>query len=142
MISNKLYDGTMPNYELMTEAALAWIADDYPKKWLRLVNLCEAAANRGEKCVRRGDVYRLSQEARMSITQCNEFRFDNNLWSPISRYLLMFRPSLAKVIHPRDNSPIDKAGINFAEKWRELVNPETFFLFETWQEARNAKADF
>ena len=43
-IETGLYDGTAMTPERRVEHALAWIADDYPRKWLRLVNLCESAA--------------------------------------------------------------------------------------------------
>ena len=124
----------------MIEDACNWIAPDYGKpncKFFHLLNLCERAANRGEPNIRRGDLYRIAQEDGLSISVCQEFRFDNNIWSPLSRYLLMFRPKLAAVIHPRENS-IDKSGISLVDVWHEIVNPRTFFPVETWREAVTA----
>ena len=137
-VTHALYDGTMPNPRLMVESACSWASQDYPHKWMRLVRLCENAMKRGEYRIRRGDLYRMAQEQGMDITACREFRFDNNLWSALSRYLLMFRPGLAAAIHPRDNSPIDQAQIDFADVWHECVNPHTFFFAPTWQQARDA----
>lgn len=46
-IERGLYDGAPMTPERRVEHALAWIAEDYPRKWLRLVNLCERAAASG-----------------------------------------------------------------------------------------------
>ena len=46
-IERGLYDGAAMAPEGRVEHALAWIAGDYPPKWLRLVGLCERAAESG-----------------------------------------------------------------------------------------------
>lgn len=120
------------------EMACAWAAKDYGKpssRWMRLVRLCERKARAGEPCIRRGDLYRMAQEEGLDITICREFRFDNNIWAPLSRYLLMFRPRLAGSIHPK-KSEIDD--IDLVKVWHDQVNPQTFFFAETWQEAVEA----
>ena len=136
-----LYDGIgKTDPMLRVEMACAWAAKGYGKytsRWMRLVNLRERAYSRGEPCVRRGDLYRMAQEDGLEITVCREFRFDNNLWSPLSRYLLMFRPKLARVIFPK-TCDLDRAGIDFARVWHEQVNAQTLFLASTWQEAKKA----
>lgn len=85
-------------------AAAAWIAEDYPRKWLRLVNLCEWAMDQGWPRIRRGDLY-----------------------------LIMFRPSLARVIFPRAVPGLDAA--DFVGPWRRHVSGRTFLYGDTWQEA-------
>ena len=114
-------------------AAAAWIAEDYPRKWLRLVNLCEWAMDQGWPRIRRGDLYLLAGQRGMDVTLCREFRFDNNLWAALSRYLIMFRPSLARVIFPRAVPGLDAA--DFVGPWRRHVSGRTFLYGDTWQEA-------
>ena len=139
-VERALYDGVKNTPRLMAEEACCWIKEGYGSpngRFFRLIGMLEAAAARGERCVRRGDVYRMAQEQGMSVTLCQEFRFDNNIWSALSRYLLMFRPKLAAVIHPKKAS-IDT--VDLEEVWRDNVSPHTFFYFHTWQEAVAAYA--
>lgn len=128
------YDGVAITPEKRVEMACMWIADDYPKKWLRLVNLCEWAKSRGIKRIRRGDLFVLASQRGMDISACEEFRFDNNLWSVLSRFLLMFRPSLADVIFPKE-AAIDRAGIDFERAWHSQVCANTCFPEDSWQHA-------
>ena len=132
------YPNTATTPMQRVELACAWAAKDYGKpssRWMRLVRLCERKARKGEPCIRRGDLYRMAQEEGLDITICREFRFDNNIWSALSRYLLMFRPRLAGAIHPK-KSEIDD--IDLVKVWHDQVNPQTFFYAETWQEAVEA----
>ena len=131
-VCKQLYDGVKRTPQQRAEEACAWIAKDYPKKWLRLVNLCENAKAQGWPRVRRGDIFVLAAQHGMSMSECNEFRFDNTMWSVVSRYLLMFRPGLATVIFPRE-AEIDDADLERA--WRDTVMPNTFFPASSWQEA-------
>lgn len=119
---------------LRVESALAWVGSDYPRKWLRLVELCEWAMDAGYPRIRRGDLFVLAAQKGMEITLCREFRFDNNLWSVLSRYLLMFRPRLASVICPK-GCALDDAGLDFEAMWHRRVAWSTCFPCATWQEA-------
>lgn len=133
-----IYDGVKTDPMLFAQMACAWAKEGYGKqdsRFFRLVNLCERAVARGEKCVRRGDIYRMAQEDGLSITVCREFRFDNNIWSALSRYLLMFRPKLAAVIHPK-KAEIDT--VDLEKVWHETVNARTFFPAHNWREAVEA----
>ena len=117
------------------QMACAWASQDYGKpncRWMRLVRLCERMSREGAVCIRRGDLYLMALQMGMDITVCREFRFDNNIWSALSRYLLMFRPALARSIHPK-RSEVDE--VDLAAVWHETVNPQTFFPAATWQEA-------
>ena len=133
-VCKQLYDGVLRTPAMRVEEACAWIAEDYPKKWLRLVDLCEWAKAQGWPRIRRGDLYVLATQKGMPITLCREFRFDNNLWSVLSRYLLMFRPELATVIFPK-TAEIDRGGIDFEEVWHDHVARNTFFPARCWQDA-------
>lgn len=133
-VCKQLYDGVLRTPAMRVEEGCAWIAEDYPKKWLRLVNLCEWAKDQGWPRIRRGDLYVLATQKGMPITLCREFRFDNNLWSVLSRYLLMFRPELATVIFPK-TAEVDKAAIDYENVWHDHVARNTFFPARTWQDA-------
>lgn len=133
-VCNQLYEGVARSPKMRVEEACSWIADQYPHKWLRLVNLCEKARDNGWPRIRRGDLFVLASQQGMTISECEEFRFDNNLWSILSRYLLMFRPELASVIFPKKTKAIDE-GIDFEAIWHDCVQPATFFIVESWQEA-------
>ena len=87
-VCKQLYDGVQRTPLMRVEEACCWIADDYPRKWLRLVNLCEQAKADGLPRIRRGDLFILAQQQGMAITECMEFRFDNNLWSVLSLSLI------------------------------------------------------
>lgn len=133
-VCKQLYDGVLRTPAMRVEEACAWIAEDYPKKWLRLVNLCEQAKADGWPRIRRGDLFVLATQQGMPITLCREFRFDNNLWSVLSHYLLMFRPQLATVIFPK-KAEIDRAEIDFEDVWHDTVARNTFFPARCWQDA-------
>lgn len=131
-----LYDGIKTDPKMLVEMACAWIKDGYPRKdghWMKLVNLVERECYEGAPIVRRGDLFRIAQEQGLSITECREFRFDNNIWSTLSRYLILFRPHLSKVIHPR-KSDIDT--IDLVKMWHDHVCDSTFFVADSWQQAR------
>lgn len=129
------YDGVARTPLMRVEEACCWIADDYPRKWMRLVGLCERAIASGWPRIRRGDLYVLATQQGMSISEAREFRFDNNLWSVLSRYLLMFRPSLAAAIFPKE-AEVDT--VDLAEVWHRVVEPSTFFFADDWRQARAA----
>lgn len=130
-----IYDGVKTDPLLIAESACAWAAEGYPRAaghWMRLVSLCERAYANGVPLIRRGDLFYLAQDQGLTITACREFKFDNNLWSPLSRYLLMFRPKLARIIHPK-SADIDS--VDLEQLWHKHVNGQTFFPAHTWRDA-------
>lgn len=131
-VCKQLYDGVRRTPQMRVEEACAWIADDYPRKWLELVKLCERAQRSGLPRIRRGDLFVLATQQNLPISVCNEFRFDNNLWSVLSRYLIMFRPSLSAVIFPR-TTELDK--VDFEEVWHDNVARNTVFNVGRWDAA-------
>lgn len=140
-MGGSLYDGVRLGGEELAGMACAWAAKDYPRadgNWMRLVTLCERAMRDGWKRIRRGDLFVIAAQQGMDMTLCREFCFDNNIWSALSRYLLMFRPRLAAVIFPKrqKNSLIDD--VDLAAIWHEQVCAQTFFFFESWEEAVEA----
>ena len=124
---------TTPKERILS--ACAWASENYPYKWMKLVSLCEKEAYRGSKCLRRGDLFMVAQLQGLSMSVAEEYKFDNNIWAPISRYLLMFRPRLAQVIHP---ILCDLDTYDFEKIWHENVHANTFFPVSTWQQAVHA----
>lgn len=137
-IENSLYDGAPMTPERRVEHALAWIADDYPRKWLRLVGLCEQARADGCPRIMRGELFSLARSQGLGISLCEEFRMDNNLWSVLSRYLIMFRPALGEVIFPRSTPELDE-GIDFEALWHRDVAANTFFRAPDWRAAKRQR---
>ena len=115
-------------------SALAWAKDGYPYKWMSLVRLCEAEAAAGNRRIRRGDVYTLARQHGLTVSECEAFRHDNNLWAALSRYLLMFRPGLACAIFP-DPQPWDGV-FDLVAEWHAHVSPATPFYIADWRDAR------
>lgn len=132
-VSRTLYDGVTHTPLLLVEEACAWAKEDYPRKFMRLVGMCEKAKAKGLKRIKRGDLFFLAAQQGMPITLCKEFRFDNNIWSGLSRYILMFRPSLSDVICPK-KADIDT--VDLEKVWHERVCDSTFFYAHSWQEAK------
>jgi hypothetical protein len=78
-----------------------WVLRHRPA-WSRLRTLIHSmAANPQCPSIRRGDVYILAQQRGMSISEALELRFDNNLWSVLSRLMIMQDPIIAHVVHPK-----------------------------------------
>lgn len=130
MFSSNKATATTPRERILR--ACAWIADGYPHRWMQLVRICEQEVERGSKCLRRGDLFLIAQHQGMSMSVAKEYRFDNNIWAPVSRYLLMFRPVLAQAIHP---NACDLDTYDLKRFWHENVRPGTYFLADTWQDA-------
>lgn len=149
-------------------AALTWIDQSWGS-WWRLVDMCEQEAGNpsrivykmdehgnielsedGEPAVdhivriRRGDLYMLAQMHGMRISLCNEFRFDNNVWPALSRFMLMVRPKTSAVIHPAYN-PDGIDSLDLAQMWRDFKwshpgRAALFFPASRWQDAAEMAA--
>ena len=112
--------------------ACRWIKAD-PERWGRLVDLCEwfRSTHPGRR-LRRGDLWVYAQQRGMSVTLCEEFRFDNSLWSVLSRYAIMCRPHLAEAIRPRE-SGIDT--VRLRDVWELLVGDPSCLVLDDWRKA-------
>ena len=112
--------------------ACRWIKAD-PERWGRLVDLCEwfRSTHPGRR-LRRGDLWVYAQQRGMSVTLCEEFRFDNSLWSVLSRYAIMCRPHLAEAIRPRE-SGIDTVCLR--DVWELLVGDPSCLVLDDWRKA-------
>lgn len=112
--------------------ACRWIRAD-PGRWGRLLDLCEwfRDTHPGRR-LRRGDLWVYAQQRGMSVTLCEEFRFDNSLWSVLSRYAIMCSPRLAEAIRPRE-SAID--GLHLRAVWALLVGDPSCLVIDDWRRA-------
>lgn len=117
----------------IAEKACRWVAK-HPDSWEHLLELCEWFNNVRPAGpidrLRRGDIYNYAQQMGLSVTLCKEFKFDNNLWSALSRYAIMQRPHLRGVIKPRASEldAIDMRGV-----WAVVVGPPTCFAVDDWR---------
>lgn len=143
--------------------ALSWIDANWAS-WWALVNMCEKEANDPARIVyktdanggavlsedgkpivdhivriRRGDLYLIAQMRGMRISLCRDFRFNNNTFAALSRYMLMVRPAIAKVIHPAENpegiDSISHAAAWRGFKWSHRGRAAIHFPAERWQDA-------
>lgn len=99
--------------DVRVHEACHWIRQNR-QTWTRLrTMLHDIAADPDALTVRRGDLYILAQQRGWHISECREFRFDNNLWSVLSRIAIMQDRTLARVIHPKrcDVDTVDVAAI-------------------------------
>lgn len=120
--------------------ACQWVRRN-PDAWKSLLSLCESFHHRrpyGPSArLRCGDLYNYAQQVGMSVTLCKEFRFDNNMWSALSRYAIMCRPHLSEVIHPRS---CELDGIDMAEVWAVCVGAPLPFVLPDWRMAEEVLA--
>lgn len=88
--------------------------------------------------VRRGDVFNLAQQQGMRISEAREFRFDNNMWSVLSRAAIMACPVIGLVVNPKT---CDVDTVSIKAVWQRH-NPRDDFYFDTWQESKTNAEDF
>lgn len=113
-----------------------WIRDHW-RGFKLIMHIAHIEAESGNPCVQRGDIFILARRRGLDVSDVPELRRDNTLWSVIARYMVMLSPKIARSINYR-KSKIDD--VDLAERWHEIVNPNTFFLAETWGDAKKAVA--
>ena len=59
----------------------------------------------------------------MDVRLAREFKRDHNLWSVLTRYMVMERPCLLSAISFRE-TPIDQ--VDLAAYWRDIVGDDAF----------------
>lgn len=123
-------NGAMSSSDLV-EYGCCWIKG-HPKQFKTLMFLVHREVNRDNPCVQRGDIYQLARKQGMSVSDVNELRRDNSLWSVLTRYMVMLRPFLTRALRFR-RCGIDD--VDLVEKWHRYVNPNTYFFANGWREA-------
>lgn len=85
-------DGEREGAERLVRRACAWVARN-PETWERLRGMCRALMRSGH-VIQRDNVYTLACQAGMDVSEASEFRRDHNLWSVLSRYMVMLDPPM------------------------------------------------
>lgn len=116
------------------DRACYWVKDN-PAAFKRLMHLAHVEVEHGNGCFMRDNIYDAARRRGLPVSDCRELRRDHNLYSVLSRYMVMLRPKLARCINFRKSDVDDE---NLAERWHEIVNPSTYFLAETWRDAKAA----
>lgn len=122
---------SMTGQELV-EYGCVWISRNYGT-FNEICHLLHIEADSGNPCVQQGDILTLAKERRLDIGEYPGIKRDRNLWPIITRYAVMRRPKLAKVLSFR-KSKADE--VDMVAAWHEHVNPSTFFLANDWKEAQ------
>lgn len=110
---------------------LHWIKDN-PDMYAAIKQICiEEEANSHVSRLQRGDVFYIAKRRGLSASGKTKFRFCNTLWPALSRYMIMERPSLGRVLRPSE-CEIDK--LPLAKMWRKAIGPHEFGV-EDWRTA-------
>lgn len=84
--------------------------------------MCWRLMRQGE-LIQRDNVYTLARQAGMSVTEASEFKRDHNLWSVLSRYMVMLRPSMLAAVRFRVSAIDD---VDLVAVWESIVGPASF----------------
>lgn len=94
----------------------------HPEAWEELKALVQRLCDEGE-LVQRGALYELARRYDLPVTLSGVYRRDHNLWSALTRFMVMERPSLLSAITFRD-TPLDR--VDLAAYWRDIVGEDEF----------------
>lgn len=114
-------EGEMARAEQMVAKACHWVRRN-PGKWEALKAICRRLELEGE-LVQRGSVYERARQYGIDVRLLAQFRRDHNLWSVLTRYMAMERPSMLSAITFRA-TPVDR--VDLAAYWRDIVGPDEF----------------
>lgn len=120
--------------------ACHWVRRN-PDKWSSLKAICHRLALEGE-LVQRGSIYERARQYGLDVRLCSQFRRDHNLWSVLTRFMAMERPSMLSAISFRA-TPVD--AVDLAACWRDIVGPDEFVASslaearEIWDVQRGAR---
>lgn len=101
--------------------ACHWVRRN-PEKWCALKGICYRLMLEGE-LVQRGSIYERARQYGIDVRLASQFRRDHNLWSVLTRFMAMERPSMLSAISFRV-TPID--AVDLAAYWRDIVGPDEF----------------
>ena len=110
--------------------ACHWVRRN-PGKWESLKAICHRLALEGE-LVQRGSIYERTRQYGLDVRLASQFRRDHNLWSVLTRFMAMERPSMLSAISFRV-TPVD--AVDLAAYWRDIVGPDEF-VASSLEEAR------
>lgn len=101
--------------------ACHWVRRN-PEKWESLKAICRRLMLEGE-LVQRGSVYERARQYGIDVRLLAQFKRDHNLWSVLTRFMAMERPSMLSAISFRI-TPVD--AVDLAAYWRDIVGPDEF----------------
>lgn len=110
--------------------ACHWVRRN-PDKWSSLKAICHRLALEGE-LVQRGSIYERARQYGLDVRLASQFKRDHNLWSVLTRFMAMERPSMLSAISFRV-TPVD--AVDLAAYWRDIVGPDEF-VASSLEEAR------
>lgn len=107
--------------EQMVAKACHWIVKN-PEKWEKLKNFCVYLYEEGD-LIQRGNVYELARRYGLDVKLASEFKRDHNLWSVLSRFMVMENPMLLSAIRFR-TTPIDD--VDLKRFYNDIVGKDVF----------------
>lgn len=110
--------------------ACHWVRRN-PEKWESLKAICRRLMLEGE-LVQRGSIYERARQYGLDVRLASQFKRDHNLWSVLTRFMAMERPSMLSAISFRV-TPVD--AVDLAAYWRDIVGPDEF-VASSLEEAR------
>ena len=110
--------------------ACHWVRRN-PDKWSSLKAICHRLMLEGE-LVQRGSIYERARQYGLDVRLASQFKRDHNLWSVLTRFMAMERPSMLSAISFRV-TPVD--AVDLAAYWRDIVGPDEF-VASSLEEAR------
>ena len=134
----------IPNFDETTKTspeervcmALHWVKNN-PLGYVAIKQIClEEEADPACNRLQRGDVFYIAKRRGMSVSGGTKFRFCHAIWAPLSRYLIMDEPRLARVLKPTECA-VDK--LNLAKMWRDVIGPREFAV-DDWRKACDGRS--
>lgn len=119
------------------ERVCCWVKSN-PAAFRAVMAMAHREVDSGNPRLTRDDAYAMLRGMRVRMADGDgepaeiELVRNHNFWACLSRYMVMLRPRLARVLRFR-RSMFDQ--VDLQEVWRENVNAGTTFLAESWQEA-------
>lgn len=107
--------------QALVTRACSWVAGN-PATWAKLRGICYRLMLEGH-VVQRDNVYTLACQNGLTVSEAAEFKRDHNLWSVLSRYMVLQRPSMLAAISFR-TTPIDS--VDLVGTWQQVVGPTPF----------------
>ena len=111
----------MARAERAVAKACHWVRRN-PGKWEALKAICRRLELEGE-LVQRGSIYERARQYGLDVRLASQFRRDHNLWSVLTRFMAMERPSMLSATTFRV-TPVDS--VDLAAYWRDIVGPDEF----------------
>lgn len=107
--------------EALVAKACRWVAAN-PGTWGRLRGICRRLMAEG-RVIQRDNVYTLACQSGLDVSEASEFRRDHNLWSVLSRYMVMLSPPMLAAIGFRVSAVDD---VDLVATWEAVVGDPEF----------------